>query len=319
MIAIVNLSLCLDEVFVVDTLVPGSVYGGMDPVAYAGGKGPNVARALASLGVRSRLFGSAGGETGRRIAAALERDRIRADLVPASGESRRCLILVERRRARQTVLNGTAPSISTRSLERLLARLDKALASGARGLVLTGSLPRGCPHAFYSQVLERARRAGVPSLLDSSSDGLRAGLSGRVRPAVLKINRRELRALLRGGEPSRGAEPSLESTIAAVERARRRFRLNEVVVTGGAGEVVACYPGARLVAHPPRVRCLNAVGSGDAFAGGYMVSVGGPFPERLALAVAAGTASCEILEPRILDRSRVEALQRRVRIDHLSR
>ncbi len=324
-ILVVNLSLCVDEVFVLDVLKPGSVYAGMDPVVYAGGKGPNVARALVSLGVPVRLFGAAGGEAGRRLACALAADGIPADLVPSAAESRQCVILVERLRRRETVLNGTAPRVKRRDLETLLARINAALERGARGLILTGSLPRDCPGAFYARILASAARAGIRALVDSSGEGLLAALSGRARHTTLKVNRRELRWLLarsEGRTARAGPEPqgfrSLDETLRAADRARVRFGLDEVVITGGSAEVVAIGE-RRWVARPPRVKSVNAVGSGDALAAGLKAATGEPLAARLALGIAAGANNCEDLSPCRLDAARVRALARRVRVREAGR
>ncbi|MBI1854185.1 MAG: hypothetical protein HYR85_27930 [Planctomycetes bacterium] len=310
---VVSLSPCLDEVYVLDALRPGAVLAGMDPIVHAGGKGSNVARALRSLGCSVTLLGAFGGATGERIAGELKRERIDTVFVPADGESRRCVILVERRYRRQTVLNGTAPPIPPRSLDRLCGRLSRALDAGAAAVVLTGSLPRDCPREVYAKIASLAARAGVPLLLDSSGAGLNAGLAGRSVPSILKVNRRELRSLAAGGSAARGREPSLAETMRAAQRTRRRFGVREVVVTGGVADVVAITGGnRRLVARPPRVRCVNAVGSGDAFAAGFVADVAAPLEHRLARAIAAGAANCEELAPCRLSATRVDALAKRI-------
>jgi tagatose 6-phosphate kinase len=311
---VVSLSPCLDEVFVVDELRAGSVLAGIDPVAHAGGKGSNVARGLRSLGKPVTLFTALGGATGERIAALLARDRIDTVAVPAAGDSRRCVIVVERRCGRQTVLNGSAPPVPARSIARLLGRLERALAGRPRAVVLTGSLPRECPADVSARIVAMAIRAGVPLLVDSSGAGLRAALAGAQPPPILKVNRRELRSLFDARPADAGREPSLRATLGAARRTRERFGVGEVVVTGGSEEAVAVASGECLVARPPRVRPLNAVGSGDAFAAGFVAAPGAPLVERLSLALAAGSANAEDLEPCRLDRSRVSALRARVAI-----
>lgn len=290
-VLVVGLSPCLDEEWTVGRLEPGGVHGGIAPVARAGGKAANVARTLARLGVESRLFGAVGGATGRAIASLLESDGVRADLVPARGESRRCVLVVERERRRQTVFNGVAPEVPRASLARLFERLERALRRGAEGLVVTGSLPRSAPRGLYARMVALAASAGVPSLLDSSGDGLLSGLSGRVPPRTLKVNRRELARLATGREPR--SEPSTAATVRAARRVRNAFGVAEAVITGGAGPVVAIDDAATFTVRPPRVRVRSAVGAGDAFAAGLMAAPAEPLRERVARALAAAAAHCE--------------------------
>jgi len=290
-VVVVGLSLCLDEEWAVDRLEPGGVFGGIAPVARAGGKAANVARVLMKLGVRARLLGAAGGDTGRRIRALLRAERIAADLVAARGESRRCILVVERERPRQTVLNGIAPPIPRRGIDELLRLARRALRSGASALVIAGSLPKDAAASAYPRFLALAREAGVPSLLDSSGLGLESGLSGPARPSIIKVNRREIAAFVSGGRVPR-REPTLAGTIRMARWAREKTGVPEVVVTGGAREVVAVSASGATVLRPPKVPVRSAVGAGDAFAAGLVARPRAPLEERLALAIGAAADWC---------------------------
>src|SRR2546429_457938 len=60
---------------------------------------------------------------------------------------------------------------------------------GVEAVVLSGSLPPGLPDDYYALLMQRAREAGVPSILDTSGDALRLGIAAR--PLLVKPNATE--------------------------------------------------------------------------------------------------------------------------------
>jgi fructose-1-phosphate kinase PfkB-like protein len=67
---------------------------------------------------------------------------------------------------------------------------------------------------------------------------------------------------------------------------------------------------------PPRVRAVNAVGSGDALVAGFVVGVadGAPVLDAVRLGVACGASNASRFEPGIGSRGEVETLASRVEV-----
>src|SRR5690606_2870024 len=108
----------------------------------AGGKGVNVARALALLGRPVIATGFVGGPTGTRVMEELRQESILTDFTPIAGETRINLAVVDPTSGEQTEINERGPAVSPEEVESFVARL-RYLASGARACVLAGTLPPG--------------------------------------------------------------------------------------------------------------------------------------------------------------------------------
>ena len=106
-----------------------------------GGKGINVSRALARLGVPSVTLGFAAGFTGEAIVASLTEPLITPDFIMLrEGVSR---VNVKLRAVAESEINAPGAPVAPDEAEAFLRKLD-ALGEGDT-LVLSGSLPPGLP------------------------------------------------------------------------------------------------------------------------------------------------------------------------------
>ncbi|MGV9775821.1 1-phosphofructokinase family hexose kinase [Streptosporangium sp. NPDC003464] len=311
----VTLNLALDVTYVAD----GVDWDGVNRVRTvhrrAGGKGVNVARVLAALGRDVLVTGLAGGPTGDAVGADLAAAGLPAALTPIAAESRATLAVSDlggapsglapapgaERTARRTALfNEPGPVVTDEELGRFLRDYDTLLGR-AGAVVISGSLPRGVPAAFYAELAARARERGVPAIVDADGEPLRHAPAGR--PSIVKPNSEELaRALARdslrapagnsGGDSDGDSGGDSGEDFAGAE-VLRRDGAEAVVVSLGAGGLLAVTPeGAWRAAMPYRVEG-NPTGAGDALVAGLALGLveGMPWPERLRRAAALGAAA----------------------------
>jgi fructose-1-phosphate kinase PfkB-like protein len=237
----------------------------------AGGKGVNVSRVLAALGVPVRSVVVVGGAAGAEIVRDLEAARLEPVAVEAAGESRTCLEIVEERRGAATQLHGRGVDADAATARALVAAVAEAL-DGAAWLALCGSLPPGLPTDAYATLIGVARTRGVRVALDASGDALVA--AWHARPDLLRINRDEAAALPRNAAAG--------SPFGAV--------------SDGPRAIAAWEPGRAWRVAPPRVRARNPIGCGDAMLAGLLARIDtGPFDE--ALRFAAALAGAEAASP----------------------
>jgi tagatose 6-phosphate kinase len=267
-----------------------------------GGKGTNVARTLHALGADALLLGFAGGTTGSAVEAGLRELAVPAAFTPVAAETRRTFTVVDGQGidfegtgfeggqgAAVALFNEPGPEVSAAEWARFRDEYGQTL-SDASVVTLSGSLPRGLPSTAYAQLIAMAAEAGVPTVLDTSGDALRASMAAG--PAIVKPNLDELRAV--SGQPL--TTPAGEPDQAAVRDAASALRTAgaaAVVVSLGASGLLAVTGHGDWHAAPPALIAGNATGAGDAViaALAHGLLLGRPWPERLAHAAALGAAT----------------------------
>lgn len=283
MILCLTLNAAVDKTAVVSPFQLNAIHRPREVLALPGGKGCNVARALTTLGADTCVSGWIGGFTGKFIEAGLRDEGIETAFVHTETESRTCLSILDPENGTLTELYEAGAPVTPERQTALLGRF-RALLPGCAAVALSGSLPAGVPPAFYAQLIELARAAGVPAYLDSSGPALAHGLAAQ--PYAVKPNRAEF-VELTGSK----AADSAQFAAAAAQLAAERGVL--VLLSLGADGAVAADGRVTLHARPPQLDIVSAVGSGDCLLAGVIhgLTQGWPLAEALTCGVAAGTAN----------------------------
>jgi 1-phosphofructokinase len=288
----------VDRTVEVDALVRGAVLRARSSHVDPGGKGVNLARALAANGRKTCAVLPAGGWEGEQLAALLAPHDVAVVLVPVAGSVRANISVVEPD-GTVTKLNEPGPALSAAEVEAVTAA-TVAAAGGADWVAVSGSLPPGTPVDFYARLVERLRPAGVRVAVDSSGPPLAAALAAR--PDLVKPNREEL------AEATGRSIATLGEAVAAAEELRRRGPRTVLASLGADGALLVDQAGAAHgdapVPHP-----RSAVGAGDALLAGFLAAGGSgraALTEALAWgAAAAGLPGSRMPEPGDLDRAAV--------------
>mgnify|MGYP005838914917 CR=1 FL=1 len=306
MIVTLTLNPAIDQTLVLPRFVAGDTLRVKASRFDPGGKGINVSRVIRELGGESIAMGFAPGGLGRYIEQTLEAEGITCDFVHTKGETRTNITILDESRHVHTILSEPGPSTNPKYVADLRARLRKRLRPGD-WLVVAGSIPPPLDASLYGEIIHEAQEAGVRTVLDADGEALAAGTAAH--PDMVKGNRRELERLL-----GRHLDDE-ESTLAGAREVQARG-VRQVFVTRGREGAVAvngerCWRGIA-----PRVRAVSAVGSGDAFLAGVVLtlSTGGSIDDALRLGVAAGTAA--VLNPgtELCHRREVDILFPRVKV-----
>jgi 1-phosphofructokinase len=256
-----------------------------------GGKGVNVARALAAAGADVLSVLPAAAED--PIVAALHRLDLRLATVPVTAAVRTNYTLAEPD-GTTTKLNepGAALDDATRGA---LTGVLLAAAAGARWVVLSGSLPPGTPTGWYADLVRALRATGARIAVDTSEEPLRALLAAGpdAAPDLLKPNTEELAQLSGVAEADLTADP--DALLDAVLALHRRGVGTVLLTLGADGALLSCAEGL-WSATPPPVAVRSTVGAGDCSLAGYLLAdLAGALPaDRLRSAVAYGAASASL-------------------------
>jgi tagatose 6-phosphate kinase len=229
---------------------------------YASGKGVNVARVATQLGEPALATGFVGGVRGRQLLEGLSDDGVAHDFVRVPAETRLCTTVIDEHRKTVTELVEESQAVPAEAWTALLRKVARHLKS-AKVCVMSGSLPPGGDEDFYRDVARLARRQGVPTILDARGRPLLRAIG--TDGLLIKLNREELQTTI--GRPIR-SDGGLRKAMREICPAR-----GHVVVTMGA-EGAAAWDGQNLWHAPAlKVRVVNPIGSGDAFAAGLAAGI----------------------------------------------
>ncbi|MEZ0163774.1 1-phosphofructokinase family hexose kinase [Kineococcus sp. LSe6-4] len=270
----------IDHTVELAVLTRGEVHRALAGSVEAGGKGVNVARALARHGHTATAVLPSGGVDGARLETLLAPQRVRALTVPIAGTIRTNTTVVEAD-GTTTKLNEPGPDLTADDVQALQRTVSDVLGTDPDWFVSSGSLPPGAPVDLHARFVAAARRAGVRSAVDTSGAALAAAVEAA--PDVLKPNEDELADLLGRGLHTVG------DVVSAADELRGRGVGEVLVSLGGAGALLVGDDGVVWAGGEPLVP-LSTVGAGDCTLAGFLHASGTP-AQRLATAVAWGRAA----------------------------
>ena len=316
MIVTVTLNPTLDKTLSVPALRPGEVHRARFLRQDIGGKGINVSRALAALGVASLPIGFLGGATGRAMRDGLVAQGYDARFVEVPGETRQNLTLLDESTGVYTKINEPGPTVGHEHLAALHALVAELAAPGDLW-ALCGSLPPGAPADLYADLVTAVQARGAAAILDTSETALRLGLAAR--PAGIKPNSEEAAQAL-GQSVS-----SDEEHVIAVRRLRDLLApatppAPVVCLTRGARGLLLAAGGELVAAEPPSVLARSPVGAGDATLAGLLWALadGCDASEMARRAVACGTAAAMQEGTGVGTRGLVDELRPQVKLASVS-
>lgn len=281
----ITLNPALDLATHVARVHPGEKLRCAAPLVNPGGGGLNVSRALSQMGAASRALVALGGATGAALAGLLQDEGISFDTLPSPGETRQSLVVTEDASGQQYRFMLPGPVWQPSDLTQALATV--ALHNQPGGIVvMSGSLPPGLADDVPAQLA--AALPGMALVLDTSGATLTRAVANPIPGlAVLRMDSDEAEAL--AGHPLPTAADTADFATALVTQGAAET----VIIARGAEGNVLARAGTRLIARPPAVRVVSAVGAGDSFVAGLVLTMarGEGWPAALALGTAAAAAA----------------------------
>ncbi len=283
----------IDRAIVIDALHRGEVHRATSSRVDPGGKGVNVARALAAQGSPTIAVLPAGGPEGHLMEELLDAAGVARRSVPVAGALRMNISVLEPD-GTTTKLNEPGPQLSPAEVDALLtATLDAAdAADGAAWVVGCGSLPPGAPTELYAALVTRVRERGIRVAVDSSGTPMTAAVAAR--PHLIKPNHEELAELV--GHPL----PTLGDVHAAA-RELVADGIEVVAVSLGSDGALLVTADELVHARASITAPLSTVGAGDCMLAGLLhgLSSGRSAADALAGAVTWGAAAVTLAGSRV--------------------
>lgn len=308
-IATLTLNPTIDVAYEVDRIVPTHKIRTTHEYYNPGGGGINVARVFVRLGGNARVIYMSGGATGAALDGLIDLHQLVRTRVPIAGPTRIALDALEHESGKEYRFTPAGPMVSEAEWTACLDVIDR---TPCDWLVASGSLPPGMPADFYATLARRLAARGIPLVLDTSGEALRAGLAGG-RIALAKPSRGELEALVGHKLESVGAVAGAAMSIVQAGQARI------VATTLGHEGAVLSHEGGSVYAQALPIEAQSAVGAGDSFVAGmvYALATGMAVEEAFRHGVAAGSAAVlragtDLARPadiaRLLDQVRITRL-----------
>lgn len=312
MIYTVTLNPALDKTVEIPSLTVDAVNRITKMRTDPGGKGINVSKVIGKLGSKSIATGILGGDTGHYIQAAVEAMGIETGFVFVEGETRTNLKIVDPVLHTNTDINEPGLTVSEEVAEWLLQNVLNWVEQGDF-VILSGSIPKGCPKTVYRTWIEACNEKGIRTILDADSEQFALGLEAS--PYLIKPNNHEFSALL-------GRELVTPQELGAAARElMAKYGIQEVVVSmGGDG---ALYVTADEIIHAEglKVPVGSTVGAGDSVVAALAVALerGMSLEDAARLSAATGAANVMCSGTQAAEYEAVEALLPQVVLHRLAK
>ncbi|WP_195576258.1 1-phosphofructokinase [Paenibacillus sp. 1001270B_150601_E10] len=310
MITTVTMNAAIDKTYITPAFSIDKLHRVQEMYAFAGGKGINVARVIHALKEPVTASGIIAGYNGRFIEAALDQEGIPHQFVAVQGESRLCLAITDTTAGTVTELLEAGPTLTEEDVAQMKHTIAQ-LASSSTHVVMSGSLPQGCPTSFYRDCMDIIREQGAIPVLDTSGDALISGIEGR--PLLIKPNEHEVLKLT--GRDQADDELILEAIDAVMKQG-----VQNVVVSLGEHGALAGMNNRIYRVTIPKVEVVNTVGSGDSMIAGVVVGdKRGLLPEeQLMLGAACGTANALTPAAGMVSLSQVQELMKSITVQQIN-
>ena len=292
----------------VDKLQPGQVNRIRDARVDLGGKGINVAVVAKRLGLDVQCLGIMGENGASELTALMDRECLKHHFLTVPGHVRTNMKVHSLDGQGMTELNEPGTPLNDEILKQF-KELAAQQTSESDMVVLTGSLPPGCPEGTYRDLM--AALEGKKCILDTEGKELEYAAKG-AHPFLIKPNLREMEATL-------GIELRTMRAIRDAALLFIRLGVQHSIVSMGAMGAMYISAEKTLFAPSLRVETKSTVGAGDAMIGGMLL--GYEIEKNMAKAfrygIAAGAASVMTEGTQLIVRSDFENLLDQVKVQEV--
>lgn len=310
MITSVSLNPSIDRTLDVENFAVGGLNRVLRQRDVAAGKGVNVALATAALDADSECIGFMYREGGALFEKRLREGGVHSDFLWCEGAVRVNVKVFDCGKGEITELNSSGTSVTEAQLDEM-TRLVQAHARRSDYLILSGSLPPGCPVDYYRTLAETAEVENCRVLLDADGDRLRAGL--KAKPFLIKPNRYELELLV--GKKLNDMDDLLDAAQMCIDAG-----VGAVAVSmGGDGALIT--DGKTAFRTPGlQVEVKSTVAAGDSMIAGIAVGLsrGYSLEEAFRLGVATATTRCMTPPEEIISAQMCLRLSEKLKMEKLS-
>ena len=309
MITSVSLNPSIDRTLTVENFTPGGLNRVLSKNDVAGGKGINVALTLSGLGLDSKCIGFMYRESSSLFEKRLMMNSTPYDFIWCDGSARTNVKVFDRAAGVVTELNESGEPVDEAALSKMVDMVVRH-AEDSDYLILSGSMPPGCPQDYYRTLINAVDGLGCRCILDADGERLKYGLEAR--PFMIKPNRFELETMtgVRLNSLSEIRDAALRYTDEGV---------SVVAVSLGAEGALITDGDETLFAPRVNLEVKGTVGAGDAMvaglAAGFMADC--DLEQAFRMGVACASARCVTEGLRTIDKTVYRAFLDMVNVERV--
>ena len=309
MITCISLNPSIDRTLTVDGFTPGGLNRVISSQDVAAGKGINVALTVSALGLDAECVGFMYRDSGSLFEKRLMVNSTAYDFIWCEGKARTNIKIFDQSAGVVTELNSSGAEIQPEQLEQMTDMVCRH-AENSDFMILSGSMPPGCPEDYYQTLIDAVEGLGCRCVLDADGERLKRGLEAR--PFMIKPNRAELEAMT-------GRQLT---NIQEIKNAAQRYihmGVNVVAVSLGADGAMILREDEALFAPRLNIEVKSTVGAGDSMVAGLVAGfmAENDLEESFRMGMACATARCMTEGYRIMDKTVYKALMDMVTIERL--
>lgn len=309
MITAVSLNPSIDRTLRIDSLNAGGLNRVTEHSDAAAGKGVNVALAASVLGEAAECIGFMYEEGSTKFKRRLSDAGVSYDFVMCEGAVRVNTKVLDASKGEITEFNMSGSAVSAEQLEQMTGMVREH-AQSTDFLVLSGSMPAGCPVDYYRTLAKECVNTNTKVILDADGDRFRAGLEAG--PFLIKPNRYELELLT--GHILSSTTEVLDAALACVYRG-----VKVVVVSLGAEGAIITDGKEGWYAKAKRVEIRSTVAAGDTMIAGLAAGFAQAYDlqNALRLGVAAATVRCMTDPEKMIDAELIKEIYPQIIMEKL--
>ena len=286
MIATVCLNPCIDRTVSVEQFVLGGTNRVVHEESHLGGKGVNCARILASLRIDACVIALVGRKDYLLVEKAVRNQGNTLNAILTKGSIRVNVKVYDKEREEITEINASGNIVNLKNLAEASEQIIEC-AKKSQWLILSGSLPPGCPEDYYGKTIElvKSQAPECRIALDAEGEAFRLGVLAQ--PDMVKPNARELS--LFSGKPVLGIKDALEGASLLQNEG-----IGTVIVSMGKEGSVICTNELKISAASIPIHVKTTVGAGDAMLSGYVSARCLGMDDASAFRIGVASATAEV-------------------------
>lgn len=309
MITSVSLNPSIDRTLTVEGFKPGGLNRVLAKRDIAGGKGINVALTVSGLGLDAECVGFMFQDGASLFEKRLMLNSTPYEFIWCEGGVRTNIKVFDRSAGVITELNESGMPVGEEDLARMVDLVVRH-AEDSDYLILSGSMPTGCPKDFYRTLMGAVDGLGCRCVLDAEGESLKYGLEGK--PFMIKPNRYELEMMI--GRKLGGIADIRDAALRYIDKG-----VEVVAVSLGADGALITDGAETLFAPRVNIEVKGTVGAGDAMvaglAAGFMAERG--LEECFRMGVACASTRCITEGYKAVDKTLYKAMLDMVKIERV--